>query len=802
MRNDTHTRLAPLGAALLVLAAGAAFASDGVVNNATHTPRVSRSVSQPASIAARSLALQPGDEALIERALASPMVFTAIPNERTFTRQLIVHSHANKKQRASARISAMVVKSSAFVDEYVIEVPKGMSEGEMASILMATGDYEFVEPNWTLYPATVPNDPQFGSSWQHTRLQSAAAWDLNTGSSDVIVAVCDSGADLNHPDLVPVLISGYNSASNIAQADGGDVNDINGHGTFVSGCAAAKGNNNTGVVGVGWNFSLMPVRVTNNADGTASGFDIIEGARWAAEHGAKVVNASFSGGTSASNQTTGAYLKTLGSLLFWAAGNDGSFISPNRPDYVIVGSTTSSDNRSGFSNFGPAVDVTAPGSSVRSTRNGGTYGNGSGTSYASPIAAGVGAMIYSVNPEFNGDDVQAILYNSVDDLGAPGRDDSFGRGRVNTRNAIELAQTYVRPIPTPLSESFESASWQSTFVATSGAAETALDPNAPDGASVLVLDNSDTLDTVPLAGRSITGTNMLGFKLRAQSIEPGESLDVLYLENPETAPNTWTLLASISGQGLTASEYVSYDIALPDDFRWHGVEIRFDARGSDSSDVWMIDSLSINALPDSIAPLEDNFESEMASGLRWSSTTGTQAAFADNNFSIELADNAVLTSRDIPMLQFGFVPAFVRFDASANIDASSNDTLNVEVWNIGDVWESIAMINAGDLGINPGLIQLDVPLTAWALDDMKLRLSSSTTGAFIIDNVYVGVDELTGGCNGADLAEPFGQLNFFDVSAFLSAFSAQDGSGDINNDGIYNFFDVSAFLAAFNAGCP
>ena len=414
-----------LSTAMLAIAAGSAFSMGSEKSGSSIHQQITL-------IAARSLDLQPGDEQLLDHQPLTPIDFVEIPNERTFTGQLLVHARKGKVRTASARVSPLTVKSSAFVNEYVINVPKGMSEGELAAVLLATGDYEFVEPNWLRYPAIIPNDPQYGSSWQHTRLQSAAAWDLNTGSSDIIVAVCDSGVDLDHPDLVASLIPGYNSASNQTQASGGNVNDINGHGTFVSGCAAAKGNNNIGVTGVGWDFSLMPVRVTNNSNGTASSFNILEGARWAADNGAHVVNASFSGGTSASNNSTGAYLKTLGALLFWASGNDGSFISPNRPDVVIVGSTTSSDNRSGFSNFGPAVDISAPGSSVRSTRNGGTYGNGSGTSYASPIAAGVGAMIYAVNPDFSANDVQDILYNSADDLGAPGRDDSFGRGRVNT----------------------------------------------------------------------------------------------------------------------------------------------------------------------------------------------------------------------------------------------------------------------------------------------------------------------------------------------------------------------------------
>jgi len=792
-----------LSATMISIAAGSALSAsnsssqeptNSAQSNAAHIQRATQ-------IAADTLALEPGDAELFDQALRSPILFTAIPNERTFTGQLIVHSKAGKNKAATSRISPITVKESAFVNEFVITVPAGMTEGELAAILMATGDYEFVEPNWTLYPAVVPNDPQFGSSWQHTRLQSANAWDLHTGTANIIVAICDSGVDDDHPDLVDSLVLGYNAASNAEQVNGGLVDDINGHGTFVAGCAAARGNNAIGVSGVGWDFSIMPIRVTNNSNGTASGFDLLEGARWAADHGAQIVNVSFSGGTSPSNQSTGAYLKSQGALLFWAAGNDNGFVSPNRPDYVLVASTTSSDNKSGFSNFGPAVDIAAPGSSVRSTRRFGTYGNGSGTSYASPIAAGVGAMIFSVNPEFSPDDVQAILYSSVDDLGAPGRDDSFGRGRVNTHNAILAAQSYISPIITPLNESFESTDWQDLFVATTGIVETTPSPDAPDGSSVLVLNNNDIVETVTLAGRSTSGSITLAFELKAQSIEPGESLEIQYLENPETLPNTWTTLHSISGQGLTASEFVLHQIVLPNEYKWHGVQLRFVANGSDSSDVWMIDSFSIDQSVVLVAPLDDNFESGLISSLRWDDIINAQIAL-DNNHSVQLADEAILESHEIPLDVFGIVPAFIRFDAWTDGNQSPSDELAIEVFNIVNFWENADTILASDLTTEPQSFEINVPFSAIAIDDMRVRFLASTTSAFHIDNVYVGVDELSAGCNAADLAEPFDTLNFFDISAFLSAFSAQDSAADFNNDGVFNFFDISEFLTIFSIGCP
>ncbi|MEX0876842.1 MAG: S8 family serine peptidase [Phycisphaerales bacterium] len=791
-----------ISASLLAALAGNALAAGDPAptdQRADQPPAATTATAAAAATAA--LDLQPGDERIINAAIGQPLEFVSIAGEREFTGELIVHAKSGKADRANRRVGPLTLHSSAFVDEHVVRVPAGTTEGQMAAALMATGDYEFVEPNWRLFPAATPNDPQFGSSWQHTRLQSTAAWDLHTGGSDVIVAVCDSGVDTDHPDLAASLVPGFNAASRRPQATGGEIEDINGHGTFVAGCAAARGNNNTGVVGVGWDFSIMPIRVTNNTNGFANGFDILEGARWAAENGAQIINASFSGGTSSANQTAGRYIKEQGGLLFWAAGNDGAYISPNRPDYVIVGSTTSSDNRSGFSNYGPAVDVTAPGSGVRSTRRFGLYGNSSGTSYASPIAAGVGAMIFSVNSQFNPHDVQDILYNSVDDLGAPGRDDHFGRGRVNTRKAIELAMIYERPLLAPINESFEDSAWQDLLTTTEGTVETSTPAQAPDGQSVLVLNENDRVETVRLAGRTIDDPT-LGFWLRASSIEAGESLTVEYLQDPEIAPDTWITLGTINGQGRTGDEFVRYDYQLPFDFAWHGVKIRFAADGSDSGDMWMIDGLSIDTLGDSIAPLAEDFEANQIPATRWEEIENTLVAFDDNNFYAAMGDGGELESRDIPLFQFGFVPSFIRFDAWTDTQAMAGDTLAVEFFNIGGLWEVLEVIDAADLDTDPQQIALDIPFNGWALDDMKIRLTSTTAGAFHIDNIYVGPEAPGGPCNQADLAEPFGELNFFDLSAFLSAFNAQEPAADINDDGVYNFFDVSSFLSTFTNGCP
>ncbi|MBL4809101.1 MAG: S8 family serine peptidase [Phycisphaerales bacterium] len=744
------------------------------------------------------LVLQPGDEEVMRAAILEPLVFIESARNREFTGELIVHAKSDRAPVARARLGQTVVKSSAFVDEFTIVVPDGVSEGEFAAMLMATGDYKFVEPNWMLFPLNTPNDPQFGSSWQHTRIQSAAAWDLHTGESDIVVAVCDTGVDTNHPDLQDALVPGYNAVNNLSQADGANIEDINGHGTFVSGCAAAQGNNGTGVVGAGWDFRVMPVRVSNIASGNANAFDLLEGSRWAIDNGATVVNVSYSGGGGSGNQTTAKYIIDRGGLLFWAAGNDNAFVGFDGIDLVMVGSTTFSDNKSGFSNFGTGVDLVAPGSSVRSTRVGGGYGNGSGTSYASPIAAGVGAMIFSVRSDLSGQDVQDILYNSVDDLGAPGRDNSFGRGRVNTFNAMQDALVYTPRMPIPVSEPFESASWMDLFSITSGSVSTVVDAESSGAGSVLLLDGSDQITSTPLGGTMITQLPVISYGLKIDGAVSGDTLTLESLRSD----GSWQTLLDYTATGTDTQGYLQFAMQLPIEFRWHGVQIRITADGAGASSQWLIDDFTIE-LPSNVpvAPFVDSFETGVVSALSWESNTGVGVGISNSTHAAEFIGEQVIESFDIPMLQFGIAPGFIRVDAWAGPGASGDDSIEFEIQNVAGVWESLGIIDAGSLGTSPETFEFQTPITAWAFDGLRLRMSSSSDDPIYIDNVYVGPDQLTSACSDADFTAD-GILDFFDISAFLSAFTSGNIEADLNNDGVLDFFDISRFLTIFGQGCP
>lgn len=739
-----------------------------------------------------------GEDTLVAAA-SRPMVFTEVEKARALTGELVVQALPGRAGRGMARVAPSLVKTSAFEEGLcVITVPEDLDEGALAAALMATGDYAFVEPNWLVYPlGNVPNDPQYASSWQHNRIDSADAWELHTGGSDVIVAVCDSGVDLDHPDLAASLVSGYNSASNLAQVDGGDVDDINGHGTFVAGCAAARGNNAQGVVGVGWDFTVMPIRVTNSGNGTASSFDILEGARWAADNGAQIVNASFSGGASQQVQGAAKSVRDRGGLLFWASGNDNAYIDFDGADVVLVGSTTSSDNRSGFSNYGPAVDVTAPGSSVRSTRRGGGYGNGSGTSYASPIAAGVGAMIVSAGDGLYPLDVQDVLYQSVDDLGAPGRDDSYGRGRVNTRRAVEIAQSYEAKLPLPLIVDFEDAgAWGAVFPGVTGSPVGVVSAET----TAIELGDGDALASVALSGPTVSAFNgYFGIDLLQVGAGSGAALTVEYTDQG----GSWNTLYAYESAGESVGDGVRAYAKVPEAMRWHGVEVRVSSSGGS----FVIDDFAlenVNFDDSAVFPFSDGFDAGTVSPGLWDENDGAGAGPSGGSQAAVLSGGDSMVSRRVTTLEQLGEDLFLSMDVSGAPGVGAGDEFVIEVSRDAGLlgWTRVGSVAGDALGGGSTRVVIDVTGDIFLSTEARVRLSVVGDDAFFVDNVFLGTEVPSGACSGADLASPLGSLDFADASAFLTLFAQGDLAADLDGSGALDFGDVSSFLSLFGAGCP
>ncbi len=313
---------------------------------------------------------------------------------------------------------------------HIVEVPP-QAEEAVARALSRNPHIQFAEVDALVEPVLIPNDPSYGSQWHLPKVEVPAAWDLSQGAG-VTTAILDTGINVNHPDLQGQLVSGWNAVS-----QNSDITDIHGHGTAVAGVVGAITNNGTLVAGVAGRGKIRPIRISNRSDGWAAWSDVARGLNWAADHGADVANISYVVTASSTVTTAANYFRNKGGLVVNAAGNGGT--NPGygeNPSLITVSATTSSDARWSSSNYGNFVDVAAPGVSILTTsRSGGTQA-WSGTSFASPITAGVVALIRSRNSSLSISQVETILENSADDIGSALY---FGAGRVNAAAAVQMA---------------------------------------------------------------------------------------------------------------------------------------------------------------------------------------------------------------------------------------------------------------------------------------------------------------------------------------------------------------------------
>jgi thermitase len=374
--------------------------------------------------------------------------------ETEFSGELIVKPRPNlsphDRARAEAAMAGRVRRTYPEVDEFIVDAAAapagsgapGDAERRMAADLLDTGFFEYVWPNWRCFPAeTIPNDPDFPAQWHLHIIEAPGAWDISTGSDAIIVGITDTGVDLDNPDLATRRLSGFNAVDDLDEAAGGAIDDLNGHGTHVAGIAVAAGNNSAQVSGVCWHTRFIMVRVSNSSLGTAMTDDLLQGARWAADHGARVISTSFTGVSNPAINTTGAYIRARGGVYLYAAGNNNTNLSTfDHPDVLVIGSTDPQDAKAASSNFGPALDLFAPGADILSTCNNGAPCLRGGTSMATSLAAGVLALSWGAEPGLTADEARDRLLLSCDDLGAPGEDSTFGWGRVNARRAAEGAR--------------------------------------------------------------------------------------------------------------------------------------------------------------------------------------------------------------------------------------------------------------------------------------------------------------------------------------------------------------------------
>lgn len=403
--------------------------------------------------------------ALADRSNPSPSKATYVPGELLVKYRAWPRKAALEDLQRQRGISTLRTFRSIAVRH--LRLPEGMTVKEAMAILQDDPDVAYAEPNYVRRISLTPNDPDFGELWGLQNVDAPEAWDTQTGTHAVVVAVLDTGADWDHEDLTDNIWNNDDEAEDGADSDGnGYIDDIHGwdfvnskpegdndpgddyhpsyHGTHVCGTIGAKGNNGIGVTGVNWSVSIMPLKILDaHGDGFVS--DEILAIDYAIANGAKIINASFSGDSYSQFEYNAIRdARDAGILFVAAAGNDGTDnddipaypASYDLDNIIAVAATDQSNAKAWFSNHGAtSVDVAAPGVSIYSTSAGDNYHYSSGTSMATPHVAGLAALIWADNGGFTDDQVKERILKGVDVLPAL-TGEILMAGTINANNSI------------------------------------------------------------------------------------------------------------------------------------------------------------------------------------------------------------------------------------------------------------------------------------------------------------------------------------------------------------------------------
>jgi serine protease len=396
----------------------------------------------------------------------------------------------NQRQQSLQNLGAPPASKTAQAQRQIMSSQAKLTDDTLLAVKALRGrdDVASADLNYIRKISTVPTDPYFARQWDLPLISLPSAWEVTTGLNS-IVAVIDTGALMNHPDLQGQFVPGYDFIRNAYNSNDGDGIDPDPsdpgdnpstgnhsyHGTHVAGTIAAISDNDKGVAGVAWSAKIMPLRVLGIGGGTD--YDISQAVRYASglsndsgtlpAHKADAINLSLGGGgSSASAQLAFHDARAAGVIVVAAAGNEASS-TPSYPaaypGVISVSAVDTQKHLAPYSNFGSTVDVAAPGGDMSVDRNGDGFTDGilstlatgdivsgnlsynytmyQGTSMATPHMAGVVALMKAVNPSLTPDLLDALLSGGqiTDDIGDTGRDNKFGYGLINARLAVDVA---------------------------------------------------------------------------------------------------------------------------------------------------------------------------------------------------------------------------------------------------------------------------------------------------------------------------------------------------------------------------
>ncbi len=392
------------------------------------------------------------------------------------------------------KTDSIILKYKNSKEVTVYKLKKGQTVTSEITHFQALSTVEYAEPNYVVSASAIPSDTYYTNQWYLQRIRAGEAWDINNQSSSIIIAIIDSGVQIQHPDLAPVIWTNPNEKPNNKDNDhDGLIGDLHGwdfvnntadpspkftkgftqagitHGTIVAGIAAAAGNNQMGISGVTWKSQIMPIKVLDDK-GNGDIATVIKGIDYATAHGANVINLSFVGfGLSRALEQAVARAHQAGVIIVAPAGNEQASTNGldlnHHPVYpacfkddagkkIVVGvaATDALDQKTVFSGYGSScIDIAAPGVSFFSTSvyaplksSAGNFfnqlydGYWSGTSMAVPLVSGAIALVEGTNPSLSPDQALSIVLKSADNINALNPDyiNQLGSGRLNLAQAV------------------------------------------------------------------------------------------------------------------------------------------------------------------------------------------------------------------------------------------------------------------------------------------------------------------------------------------------------------------------------
>ena len=517
--------------------------------------------------------------------LAANFVFAQKSSAKSYVEGELLVKYKNGTASAAAlevnsQIGANVVEEFPEIGWQRVKIPANLSFDKALSLYKSNTEVETVQPNYYYHLLNTPNDAQFGTLYGMQKISAPSAWNLTTGSADVVVADIDTGLKYTHEDLAANAWHNPGEIPNNGIDDDGNgfvddyygydffyndsdpIDDAGGHGTHTAGTIGAVGNNSLGVTGVNWNVKIMAIKIYSPDGGDSTSAMLVNAynyIRMMKNRGVniRVTNNSYGGCNEACgyDQATKDALDAMGNagiLNVFAAGNNGRNIenspfypaSYTSPSLLAVAASDQNDNKAGFSNFGTtSVDVAAPGVGILSTWNtsNSAYVSISGTSMATPHAAGAAALLSAYNPNLSPASLKATLMNTVDVL-------PQWNGVVKTGGRINVA----RALQNQTVCTFTPANTSQTAAINGG--NYSVNITAPTNCDYSVA-SSDSWITVT-SGNTGSGSGAISYSVSASSvgrtgtINVGGTIFTVYQLGPTSTPPTKTFL-DFDGDGRT-----------------------------------------------------------------------------------------------------------------------------------------------------------------------------------------------------------------------------------------------------------